>query len=334
MKAIDRMATLWRRWSSRRRAATDLRQTQCPDGEPDGPVVFAVMRNESLRLPRFLDHYRSLGASRFVIVDNNSSDGTTGFLREQRDVCLYTTDSHFYGKEAWLDHLLHQHGVNRWCVVVDADELLVYPDSDKVMLPDLCRYLEETRCNAVHAILLDLYPRELSGNEDYRPGQDYLEKTWFFDPFSSLRKVPRHFTRGSGLDFRFEGGSRERIFGVAACCSKFPLFHYRPGMFLTDGQHYLEGGNFSELRAVLYHFKYLQDFAPHVREEVVRGQHWKGAVEYHAYAEKLAGTETTLVFHCPESLQLTGIRQLEECGFLLRPPSLDAFSRRMGAANK
>jgi len=331
-QALERAKKLWLRWKGRQKAAADLRRVQGPDGGPGGPVVFAVMRNEALRLPRFLDHYRALGAARFVVVDNNSSDNTADILRAQGDVCLYATGSHFYGKEAWLDHLLRQHGVDRWCVVADADELLVYPGSDRLELPGLCRYLEETRCNAVHAILLDLYPRELNGNEGSPTGQGTFEQTWYFDPFPSLRRVPRHFYRGSGLDFRFEGGSRERIFGVAACCSKFPLFHYRPGMFLTDGQHYLEGARFSELRAVLYHFKYLPDFAQHVREEAVRGQHWKGAVEYRTYAEKLAGAEGSFVFHCAESLQLTGLRQLEECGFMVRPASLEEFLKREGNA--
>lgn len=332
MATLDRMATLWQRWNARRKAATDLLRTRCLADLPGGPVVFSVVRNESLRLPRFLDHYRALGASHFVVVDNSSSDGTADLLLGQPDVCLYTTDSHFCGKEAWLDHLLRQHGRDRWCVVVDADELLVYPDSDRVKLPDLCRHLEETHSNAVHAILLDLYPRELAGEADYEPGQDYLGKPWFFDPFSSLRKVPRHFFHGSGLDFRFEGGSRERIFGVAACCSKFPLFHYRPGMFLTDGQHYLEGGHFSEFRAVLYHFKYLQDFVPHIREEVVRGQHWKGALEYKAYAETLSREGDGFRIANENSIRLEDTGQLENLGFLVRPPSYDGFVGKAATA--
>lgn len=326
MASLNRAFTLWRRWLARRRAALHLLSRR--EDKAKGPLVFAVMRNEMLRLPRFLDHYREIGATGFVIVDNNSTDGTTDFLRRQQDVCLYGTDSHFLGKESWLDLLLRTHGTNRWCVVVDADELLVYADSDRVRLPALCRYLQESRCNAVHAILLDLYPEGLLADVNYVSGGDYFEKSWFFDPLSSLRKAPRHFYRGTGLDYRFEGGSRERVFGVAACCSKFPLFHYGPGMFLTDGQHYLESAHFSELRAVLCHFKYLQDFAPHVREEVGRGQHWGGAVEYRAYADKLGSGEPR--FCNGESLRLTGMAQLEDCGFLTRPESYKKFLARAG----
>lgn len=334
MPALDRLLTLTRRWVSRRQAGTDLRLLSRWEGSPDGPLVFAVVRNEMLRLPRFLEHYRALGATGFVIVDNNSTDGTPDFLRRQQDVCLYGTDAHFRGKEAWFDFLLRKYGRNRWCVVVDADELLVYSDSDRVMLPNLCRYLQETGCNALHAILLDFYPEGPISDVNYVSGKDYFETAWFFDPFSSLAKAPRHFFRGTGLDYRFEGGSRKRIFGVAACCSKFPLFYYGPGIFLTDGQHYLEAGRFSELRAVLCHFKYLQDFAPHVREEVARGQHWGGAVEYRAYADTLDRTEAGLHFYNQDSLRFSGTSQLEECGFLTRPDSYEKFVSRTGGANR
>jgi len=332
MKSFDRILTLWRRWIARRKGASELHLvTQGVDGK-DGPVVFAIVRNEVLRLPRFLDHYRALGAAGFVIVDNNSSDGTLDFLRRQQDVCVYTTDGHFRGKEAWLDFLLRKYGMNRWCVVADADELLVYANSDRVMLSDLCRYLQETNCNAIHAILLDLYPAGSVSEVNYVAGNDYFKGEWYFDPFSSLRKAPRHFHRGSGLDYRFHGGTRERMFGVAACCSKFPLFHCGPGMFLSDGQHYLEGGRFSQLRGVLYHFKYLQDFAPHVREEVARGQHWGKAVEYRAYADTIERAKSGLHFHDRASLRYSGTRQLVECEFLTCPDSYVEYLSRMAVA--
>jgi len=331
---IKRLRTLWKRWLARQKAGADLRLLSRGVGCPGGPLVFSVVRNEMLRLPRFLAHYRTLGAAGFVMVDNNSTDGTPDFLRQQRDVCLYGTDSHFLGKESWFDFLLRKHGKARWCVVVDADELLVYADSDRVMLPELCRYLQQTGCNALHAILLDLYPEGAVSDVNYVTGSDYFEMEWFHDPLSSLEKAPRHFSRDAGLDFRFEGGTRKRVFGVTACCSKFPLFRQGAGIFLTDGQHYLEAGRFSELRAVLCHFKYLQDFALHVREEVVRGQHWGGAVEYRAYAETLDRAETGLRFRDQNSVKFSGGSQLEECGFLTRPDSYEKFVSLTGGVKR
>lgn len=319
----ERFVKTMRRARARWEASAGLRRVL---GSPAaGPLAFAVVRNEMLRLPRFLDHYRELGVSGFVIVENNSTDATREFLAAQNDVCLYATAQRFTAKEAWLDCLLRRHGCNRWCAVVDADELLDYPESGRVRLPALCEYLEGIGANAVHAILLDLYPEGPVSDVGYVPGTDYFLNPWYFDGLASLTKAPRVFYRGSGLDHRLEGGTRKRLFGVKACCSKFPLFRYERGMFLTDGQHYLEGGRFSELRAVLYHFKYLQDFAPHVEEEVRRGEHWGGAIEYRAYADKVARERGRLQVWTPESIRLEGARQLEDLGFLIRPYSYNEY---------
>lgn len=328
----ERLSKTIRRARARWVASAGLRRVSGAPGP--GPLVFAVVRNEMLRLPRFLTHYRELGASGFVIVENNSTDSTREFLAAQSDVCLYTTSHRFTGKEAWLDCLLRRHGRGRWCLVVDADELLEYPDSGRIRLPALCRYLDESGANAVHAILLDLYPEGPVSEVSYAAGADYFLQPWYFDGLASLTKAPRVFYRGSGLDHRLEGGARKRLFGVTACCSKFPLFRYERGMFLTDGQHYLEGGHFAGMRAVLYHFKYLQDFAPHVEEEVRRGEHWGGAVEYRAYADKVARDGNQLQIWTPDSIRLTGSRQLEELGFLTRPDSYRKFLQRSSEENR
>lgn len=295
-------------------------------------LAFAVLRNEMLRLPAFFRHYEKLGVSEYIIVDNNSTDGTGAYLASRGDVLLLSASAAFVGKERWINHLLHKHGCGRWCLVADADELLDYPCSDTVLLPDLCRYLEQTGANAMHAILLDLYPGTPLAKVEYRQGEDYFERDWYFDPFDSLEKAPRTFYRGSGLDFRFKGGVRKRLFGVSPCCSKFPLFRFAPPMFLTDGQHYLEGGHFSALRAVLYHFKYLQDFAPHVLEEARRGQYLWAADEYNAYARRLAEDPSSLVFRNEASIKLQGIQQLEKCGFVTCPADYADVARSLGGA--
>jgi hypothetical protein len=310
---------------ARWRATLELRRFSGKVPSGDAPVVVSVLRNEMLRLPRFFEYYRALGVKEFVIVDNNSTDGTKEYLSAREDVLLYSTQAHFVGKERWVNLLLRRHGLGRWCLVVDADELIDYPSSDSVRLPDLCRYFEGTGSNAVHAILLDLYPETSPAEVAYEAGADYFDKKWYFDPIESLSKAPRHFYLGSGLDYRFMGGMRARMFGVSPCCSKFPLIRYEQGMFLTDGQHYLEGGRFSELRAVLYHFKYLQDFAHHVREESRRGQYLWAAHEYKAYAATMEEGEHALQFRNSESILLKGARQLEECGFVVRPRSFEEF---------
>jgi len=313
------MGRAWRRFV----ASFQLRMAQEGSIRQDGPLVFAVMRNEALRLPRFLEYYRRLGASGFVIVENNSNDETLGILRKQSDVLLYRTSASFVRKEAWLDLLLRRHGADRWCAVVDADELLDFPGSAELGLSGLGTYLEDGGWNTLHAVLLDLYPPGAVSAVDYQSGGDYFDLEWYFDPMSSLRKVPRVFWKGSGLDYRFEGGVRERVFGVSNCCSKFPFFKFNPGMFLHDGQHYLEGARIAPIRGVLYHFKYLQDFVPHAREEIARAQHWKGASEYRRYTETAEAAGGDLVLRGEPSIRFEGMGQMLTEGFTIAPESFD-----------
>lgn len=179
-------------------------------------------------------------------------------------------------------------------------------------------------------MLLDLYPAGPVGSVAYRPGEDYFDHDWYFDPPASMRRTPRAFWKGSGLDYRFEGGVRERVFGVSNCCSKFPFFKFGRGMYLHDGQHYLEGAHVSPVRGVLYHFKYLQDFVPHACEEVQRGQHWKGAAEYRRYAEKARASGGEVALKDASSVRFAGGEQMLLEGVTVCPPDLRLFvdSRR------
>src|SRR4051794_26607277 len=103
-----------------------------------------VVRNELARLPALLAHHRRLGVSRFFVIDNGSTDGTVEFLLAQDDVRAWSSGVPFrqarYGA-AWFEAVLGQHGRDHWVVIVDADELLWYPDCQTVALPQLCARL-------------------------------------------------------------------------------------------------------------------------------------------------------------------------------------------------
>ena len=61
----------------------------------DAHVVLAVVRNEMLRLPYLLSHYRRLGFDHFIFVDNDSTDGTGEYLAGQPDCFVYFTKESF-----------------------------------------------------------------------------------------------------------------------------------------------------------------------------------------------------------------------------------------------
>src|SRR5215471_14110762 len=122
--------------------------------------AFLTVRNEMLRLPWTLEHYRNIGVSRFFVIDNGSTDGSKEFLLAQPDCHVFTTrDSYaesMYGAE-WQKALLNEYGINHWCLTVDADEWFIYPGYESQPLSALATHLERSGAQGVFAFLLDMY---------------------------------------------------------------------------------------------------------------------------------------------------------------------------------
>src|SRR5436190_1282064 len=160
------------------------RTTHHRSSAPAGIRAFSVCRNERLRLPAFLNHYRSLGVDEFLVIDNDSSDGSTEYLAAQADVRVFRTSDPFRDAEQgthWLNALLAEFGVGFWCVTVDIDELLVYPGSEQASLRALTTYLDRCGYQALHCMLLDLYPTGPLKSCSYSSGDDLLVAAPCFD---------------------------------------------------------------------------------------------------------------------------------------------------------
>lgn len=74
-------------------------------------------------------HYRKLGIKKFIMIDNASSDGTMKFLMKQRDAEVYRVNEKFQSsvKEGWINQIFALYGFHRWYLIVDADELITWP---------------------------------------------------------------------------------------------------------------------------------------------------------------------------------------------------------------
>ena len=147
-------------------------------------LVFSTFRNEAPRLPYFLKYYRDLGVNHFLMVDNDSDDGGAEFLREQPDVSLWSTKSSYkrarFGVD-WLNHLQRKYAHGHWTLVVDPDELLVYPFCDTRPLHALTDWLDASSIKSFGAMLVDMYPKGPVDNIPYKPGDDPLNSTHWFD---------------------------------------------------------------------------------------------------------------------------------------------------------
>jgi hypothetical protein len=155
--------------------------------------LFGVMKDESLRLPYFLEYYRQVGVRRFFIVDNESHDGTTEYLLGQPDCCVFHTMGSYARSRAgltWLNPLMDQYGDKHWVVLADADELLVYPSVESKTLPRFCEWLDQKGYQGVFTLLLDMYSDRPLQQIHYARGDDFLKAcSWFDQDYYFVRRL-------------------------------------------------------------------------------------------------------------------------------------------------
>jgi glycosyltransferase involved in cell wall biosynthesis len=163
------------------------RSLSIPPIDQSAITAIAVVRDEALRLPFFLSYYEKMGIERFIILDHGSTDDTAGIVDEHRKSIRVPVSGNFIYKTAWISALLEACCTDRWCLVLDADEFLIYPRMRDVPLAGLVRYLEENGYDALQCQLLDMFPESNVGDADYRRGQNPLEVAPYFDRNLSTR---------------------------------------------------------------------------------------------------------------------------------------------------
>lgn len=229
---VFRVSEIWTKLRFRAKLDVSL-----PDD--DGVLVITVVRNEALRLPYFFSYYENLGVSHFIVLDHGSDDDTAAIVDANPKASRVPVTGNFSYKTSWLTAVLEKYGRDRWVLVLDADEILVWPEMETLPFANLLRYLEEGEYDSLDCQLLDMYPKGDISDAGYTRGQDPLEVAPYFD-------------KGAG--------TRDRVFGVTPLLKKMPLFRFRDGMVLNNGQHVVHGARPAEMRACLLHFKFLQDF--------------------------------------------------------------------------
>ncbi|KAF0676381.1 glycosyltransferase family 2 protein [Profundibacterium mesophilum] len=317
-----RRRLLWRAFRARR--ALHPRTDRTALIRPGAILCFSVMRNEALRLPYFLAHYRALGVTHFLLVDNGSDDGTDRMLAAEPDVSLWTCTRGYrdarFGLD-WIGWLLLRHGHGHWCLTVDADELLVYPGAPERDLEALIGDLEAEGRGAFGAVMLDLYPHGPLDAQTYRPGDDPTRILRGFDagPWRAERQAPLG-------NLWLRGGTRARAFFAgrpsrAPTLNKIPLLRWSRRYAYVNSTHSLlprrlnaayDGPGDPRPCGVLLHSKFLPDAPSRARTEKARGEHFHDPAAFAAYYDAVArgGTlwhEGSLVYEGPAQLEALGL---------------------------
>lgn len=311
---------------SRKRNLKKIDNRTIPDNQNE-IRAFMIVRNEALRLPYVLQHYRKLGVNRFFIIENNSTDNTQEFLLKQPDVHVFYTRKSYSTHWNWMEALLEKYGRNYWCLVVDADEIFIYPHYEELSLAKLCEYMEMNKQTAISNILVDMYPKGSIQSSNYQAGDDLIRKSPYFDPYSYDIYKDRGRNRKTGKRFErqmFRGGTRKRVFNQNANSSKVSLIKFDRKTYLTRGMHSADGVGFSDLRGVVLHFKFLFDFVARAKEEVKRGEHYNNAISYKQYVEKIDNGSFNEIYY-DGSIEYENSAQLIKLGFMKTSPGWEEY---------
>lgn len=321
---LKRRRLLWRAFRSRHQLKAPTR----PAIPRDGVLAFVVLRNEAARLPYFLDHYRDLGVAHFLMIDNGSDDGSTEMLAAQPDVTLWQTSASYrasrFGLD-WLNWLLWRHGHGRWCLTVDADELLVYDQMETRKLPALTDQLERKSRKGFGTLMLDMFPKGPLGAQFYAPGQDPAQVLDWFDPapYRAVRQWPMN-------NLWVQGGARERVFFAdrptqSPTLNKIPLIHWHRRYVYVNSTHSLlppalndiyDGPGGKTASGVLLHSKFLPEIIAKSRQEKARGQHFHNPAQFDGYYDQIADSPD--LWHA-DARRYTGPADLEDCDLMRSP---------------
>ncbi len=297
-------------------------------GAPDDVPVVSLVRDGAPWIDAFVEHHRGLGCGRMVFVDNGSQDDTVVRALAHSGVTVYRcTLPYDRFKAAMRTWAVRCFAAGRWCLALDLDERFDYPHSDVVDLPRLVGWLDRNGHTAVVAHMLDLFPEGNLLRNASAPHEHYDLSEVEEGPYPGIWRC-----RGAkGQSLRF-GGIRATAFGlVDVLLTKHPLARHVRGLrTIEGGSHGAHGADLAPISGVLYHTKFLGDFAGRIRQAVEEGQYWKGSLEYRRYQEVLAGSPG-LRLDGPTACRVESARALVEEGFLQTCAAYETFAREMRA---
>lgn len=298
------------------------RRVTVPD-DPGTVLCVSCIRNELERLPHFLSHHRSLGVGHFLFVVNESHDGSAEYLLDQPDCSVWSTDAGYkaarFGMD-WLGFLLLTYGSGRWCLTLDADELLIYPHWETHDLKTLIGFLEDQGQQSFGTLSVDLYPRGPLSQSGFKAGENPVDVLTHMDA-DPYRRTPQP---DLGVDL-YQGGVRDRIFFAdaprrAPTMNKLPLVRWHWRYAYRNSTHTVLPPRLnaalgeSQMTGALLHTKFLPSVLERSVEEKTRQQHFAKSEAHHAYFDALASDP--VFWSETHSVRYMGWQQLVDLGLM------------------
>ena len=168
--------------------------------------------------------------------------------------------------------IIDYYGINKWYLLVDSDELFIFPHFRNMNIGDYTVKLEQDKVLLTKSLMIDIYPK---GNILSKRN---LDEWRYADRYGyCCESKPGDF-------LRFYGGMRTRVFGIKSSIQKISLFKYTGNEFIANDHFiYPYELNNTSLRHILLHYKFQPDFLDYYKTLVSEGVHWNGSSEYKKY---------------------------------------------------
>jgi len=254
---------------------------------PEDPILICNVKDDLERLKMLVRHHRKLGVMHFAILDNCSSDGTFEWIMEQPDIDVYKVEEKYNSivRAAWILKIALHYGMDRWYIIVDSDELLVYDRMEEENIQQFIKKLEKRGLHRSLGFMVDMYAME-SDMLHKQESEDIFSRYCFFD------KNTYQMKKGE-LAPVISGGPRERVFGkcedgYTEVLTKYPVFFWKKGEIYRYhfACPFLE--NFrSPLCVWLLHYKFLDGDMEKYKQIVRDGNYAGGSVLYKRCVEQI-----------------------------------------------
>ena len=241
-------------------------------------VCVCIFRNFGEFFQKWITHYVDIGVNKFVLI--NCGDP------EELDLIKRYIDSLDINVDVWRwlgifncnkecvikQRIIDYYGINKWYLLVDSDELFIFPHFRDTNIGDYTVKLEQDKVLLTKSLMIDIYPK---GNILSKRNLDewkYVDKSGY-----CCESKPGDF-------LRFYGGMRTRVFGIKSSIQKISLFKYTGNEFIVNDHFiYPYELNNTSLRHILLHYKFQPDFLDYYKSIASEGVHWNGSSEYKKY---------------------------------------------------
>jgi len=281
-------------------------------------MVLCLVRNGELWMKSFIEHYFSLGVKHIVFLDNGSTDDTIPIARKYKNVTILQTKVPFKKFKTLIrGYLVRRFSKNRWCLLVDVDELFDYPYSDVVSLSSLIEYLNKKGSTAVVAQMLDMFSDKPLSSLKSRKGDSIKDLYKYYD-ISDIQKSQYDISENkisNNYIKLYSAGIRRTFFGVNTPLWKHPLF-FSDGKTLFVSCHMVINAHVADFSCILYHYKFDSNFPVKVEEAVRLENYSNNSYEYKKYHDVLK-RNPDLVFKQKTSRLLRNVNELVDNEFLV-----------------